>query len=98
MLKKIKSWNIKICKHPEHEPPKFISLKPGVYEHTCPGCGQKKMISIRGFTMDVKNLNVPINLKFMERRNSERRLEQKLSWGGRCSQPYNRKYGRRQND
>ena len=29
------------CNHPEHNPPNMIVLSPGVYEHTCPGCGQK---------------------------------------------------------
>jgi hypothetical protein len=29
----------KPCRHPEHNPPQFIYLEPGIYEHTCPGCG-----------------------------------------------------------
>jgi hypothetical protein len=29
-----------ICRHPDHEPPGHIVLPPGVYEHTCPGCGK----------------------------------------------------------
>lgn len=29
----------KICRHPEHEPPRFIVLSPGRYKHTCPCCG-----------------------------------------------------------
>lgn len=27
------------CLHPEHNPPSMIVLAPGVYSHTCPGCG-----------------------------------------------------------
>lgn len=27
------------CDHPEHRPPSQIYLEPGIYEHTCPGCG-----------------------------------------------------------
>lgn len=27
------------CRNPEHNPPSMIVLPPGVYEHTCPGCG-----------------------------------------------------------
>ena len=29
----------KTCHHPEHDPPTMILLEPGMYEHTCPGCG-----------------------------------------------------------
>lgn len=29
-----------ICRHPEHKPPMYIVLKPGMYEYTCPGCGK----------------------------------------------------------
>lgn len=34
------------CQHPEHDPPKMIVLKPGVYEHICPGCGAKKIVTV----------------------------------------------------
>lgn len=27
------------CFHPEHRPPDHLVLEPGVYAHTCPGCG-----------------------------------------------------------
>lgn len=27
------------CRHPEHLPPTMRVWRPGVYEHTCPGCG-----------------------------------------------------------
>lgn len=30
------------CRHPDHDPPKLIVLEPGLYEHTCPGCGRKR--------------------------------------------------------
>lgn len=29
------------CFHPEHNPPGMIVLEPGIYEHTCPGCGKR---------------------------------------------------------
>lgn len=29
----------KRCRHKEHNPPMHISLSPGTYEYTCPGCG-----------------------------------------------------------
>jgi len=34
------------CLHPEHMPPMHIVLDPGVYEHTCPGCGETKRFII----------------------------------------------------
>jgi hypothetical protein len=37
----------KICRHPEHNPPTMIVLSPGVYEHTCPGCGHQITFTIR---------------------------------------------------
>lgn len=41
--KKIKDFTLdkicKICKYPEHNPPGFQVFTPGMYEHTCPGCG-----------------------------------------------------------
>ena len=39
-LKKIRDLPYEeVCTHPSHNPPEFIVLEPGVYEHTCPGCG-----------------------------------------------------------
>lgn len=34
------------CNHPEHDPPKHIVLEPGIYEHVCPKCGQRKEVTI----------------------------------------------------
>jgi len=28
------------CMSPNHKPPMHISLEPGVYEYTCPDCGE----------------------------------------------------------
>jgi len=28
------------CRHPEHDPPMHIVLRPGIYEYTCPACGR----------------------------------------------------------
>jgi len=36
----------KRCRHPEHKPPNMIVLSPGVYEHTCPKCGKKTIVTI----------------------------------------------------
>lgn len=30
----------KACRHPEHNPPSHIVLETGIYEYTCPGCGE----------------------------------------------------------
>lgn len=27
------------CRHPEHNPPTLQLFEPGIYKHTCPGCG-----------------------------------------------------------
>lgn len=40
MLKKIAELP-RLCLSPEHDPPTMIVLPAGVYEHTCPSCGQK---------------------------------------------------------
>jgi hypothetical protein len=40
MLRKIADLpHVNYCRNPEHNPPNMIVLPPGVYEHTCPGCG-----------------------------------------------------------
>ncbi len=28
-----------ICRHPDHGVPGFRVFQPGIYEHTCPACG-----------------------------------------------------------
>lgn len=46
-FRKIEEFNPpKICTHPEHNPPSYIVLQPGVYEHQCPGCGNKIKIVV----------------------------------------------------
>ena len=34
------------CNHPNHDPPNMIVLEPGVYEHECPSCGNKRRIVV----------------------------------------------------
>ena len=36
----------KVCRHPDHNPPSMIVLKPGVYEHLCPACGKRVVFTI----------------------------------------------------
>lgn len=38
------------CMNREHEPPMHISLSPGVYEHTCPGCGKSVTFTVPSIT------------------------------------------------
>lgn len=52
-LKKIKDLQ-KPCAHPEHNPPSHIVLQPGVYEHICPGCGEKKTFEVARATWEDK--------------------------------------------
>lgn len=35
-----------VCQHPEHDPPMHLYLRPGVYEHTCPGCGRRIVFTV----------------------------------------------------
>jgi len=30
------------CRHPDHDPATMIVREPGIYEHTCPACGQRQ--------------------------------------------------------
>ena len=39
------------CNHPEHNPPDNICLEPGVYEYTCPNCGEKTTFTVPLVTM-----------------------------------------------
>lgn len=34
------------CRHIEHDPPGFIVLEPGTYEHLCPSCGHKTVFTV----------------------------------------------------
>lgn len=34
------------CQHPEHFQAKHIVREPGIYEHTCPACGQRFVFSV----------------------------------------------------
>jgi hypothetical protein len=36
------------CHHAEHNPPTHMVLRPGIYEHTCPGCGVATMFTVHG--------------------------------------------------
>lgn len=35
------------CTHAEHNPPTMIVLEPGLYEHTCPGCGKEQRFRVQ---------------------------------------------------
>lgn len=40
----------KVCKHPEHEPPKFKVFEPGIYEHVCPACEHRTVFTVNSIT------------------------------------------------
>ena len=42
------------CKHPEHNPPAFISLKPGTHKWICPSCGAVQFVTIKSPTLTNK--------------------------------------------
>jgi hypothetical protein len=47
MIKKIGDINRnQFCSHPEHNFPNMIVLPDGIYEHICPGCGAKQVVTI----------------------------------------------------
>lgn len=35
------------CRDREHNPPNMIVYEDGVYEHTCPSCGNKIIFTVR---------------------------------------------------
>ena len=39
------------CQNPEHNPPGMMVFSPGIYEHTCPGCGNKQVFIVNGMYM-----------------------------------------------
>jgi len=45
--RKIKDFSRKaICRHPDHNPPMHVVLEPGIYEHTCSGCGATQVFVV----------------------------------------------------
>lgn len=44
--KKIGEIGDTLCRHPEHSPPSMQVFEPGIYEHTCPGCGAKTIFNV----------------------------------------------------
>lgn len=56
MIRRLKAYEQeKMCMSAEHNIPMFISLKPGVYEHTCPNCGQATTFSVPAYSLQKKN-------------------------------------------
>lgn len=35
-----------VCRHPEHNPPGLIVLKPGRHTYVCPGCGATALVDV----------------------------------------------------
>lgn len=51
------------CLHPEHNPPSMIVLSPGVYEHTCPGCGHSVTFTVYGTVCETPSKTFPPRFK-----------------------------------
>lgn len=34
------------CRHMDHDPPRNIVLDDGIYEHSCPGCGEVQAFEV----------------------------------------------------
>lgn len=47
------------CVHREHNPPMHMVYAPGVWEHTCPGCGYVQTFTVCGPTWNGVQLNGP---------------------------------------
>jgi hypothetical protein len=47
----------KLCRHPEHNPPGNIVLRPGHYVWECPECGLEISFVVKG---DVLNTGAPV--------------------------------------
>ena len=45
-IKDFRDDDKKVCRHPEHNPPTMKVFEPGVYEHECPACGNKQIITV----------------------------------------------------
>lgn len=45
----------RVCRHPGHNPPGMIVLKPGTYTWKCPACGKTTTFVVRGHHLrDIK--------------------------------------------
>lgn len=44
--RKIADLDPRPCRHPQHEVPSMRVFSPGVWEHTCPGCGNKIIFTV----------------------------------------------------
>lgn len=42
---------VRVCRHPDHNPPTMRLFKPGTYQHTCAGCGKKIVFHVAGHTL-----------------------------------------------
>lgn len=41
----------KICRHPEHEPPTHIVLRPGKHVYQCPSCKEQQILNVPEITL-----------------------------------------------
>lgn len=50
------------CMNPGHNFPNMIVLPDGVYEHTCPSCGQKQTVTIMSPTYSARSSFIDVKL------------------------------------
>ncbi len=43
------------CLHQEHNPPSMMAFSPGVWQHTCPGCGRSVVFTVHPSHMSTKD-------------------------------------------
>ena len=53
-----------VCMDDEHEPPRYMVLQPGIYEHTCPACGEVQRFTVQraGTRMVLKGTGLPVRI------------------------------------
>jgi hypothetical protein len=54
MLRKLPSASPLSCSHADHKPPSVDALFPGRYEHTCDGCGARRLLIVYGASQSLR--------------------------------------------
>lgn len=49
-MERIEEPDFEPCAHREHLPPPHVALPPGLYHHSCPGCGYQTSFTVPGAT------------------------------------------------
>jgi hypothetical protein len=65
MLRKFPGVSPLFCSHADHKPPSVDTLFPGIYEHTCEGCGARREITVYGASQSLKTALGSVSWKAM---------------------------------